>query len=63
MENEPAHSSDVAFTPAVKAVQNRRGSRRAYARQEEGGGWATVIDAGSEAFHRGADERVPGYRK
>ena len=35
--------SDVAFTPAVKAVQSRKGSRSAYARMEEGGGWETAI--------------------
>lgn len=31
-------SSDVAFTPTVKALQERSGSRRAYARMEEAGG-------------------------
>ena len=36
-------SSDVAFTPAVKAVQERRGSRRAYRRLEEKGGWRTTV--------------------
>jgi len=36
-------SSDVAFTPAVKAVQARRGSRDAYARQEAAGSWARTI--------------------
>ncbi|HEV2550940.1 MAG TPA: pyridoxamine 5'-phosphate oxidase family protein [Stellaceae bacterium] len=35
-------SSDVAFTAAVKAVQERRGSRRAYRRLEEKGGWRTT---------------------
>ena len=40
----PAHfSSDVAFTPAVKAIQARKGSRPSYARMEEGGSWRTVI--------------------
>jgi predicted pyridoxine 5'-phosphate oxidase superfamily flavin-nucleotide-binding protein len=43
-------ASDVAFTNAVKAVQTRRGSRRAYARMEQGEGWATEIDAGLAAF-------------
>lgn len=38
-----AYSSDVAFTPTVKAVQTRKGSRRAYARQEEAGGWRTTV--------------------
>lgn len=36
-------SSDVAFTPSVKAVQARRGSRAAYARVEAGGGFETRI--------------------
>ncbi len=36
-------SSDVAFTPAVKAIQARRGSRRAYARLEERGGFQTGV--------------------
>ncbi len=35
--------SDVAFTPAVKAIQTRKGSRRAYARMEEERGWQTAI--------------------
>ncbi len=38
-----AASSDVAFTPAVKAIQARRGSRRSYARMEERGGFKTEI--------------------
>ncbi|WP_242346357.1 pyridoxamine 5'-phosphate oxidase family protein [Anaeromyxobacter terrae] len=37
-------SSDVAFTPSVKAVQARRGSRAAYARVESRGGFATELD-------------------
>lgn len=36
-------SSDVAFTPSVKEVQERRGSRRAYARLEARGGFQTTI--------------------
>jgi uncharacterized protein len=36
-------SSDVAFTAAVKAMQERRGSRRAYRRLEERGGWRTTV--------------------
>jgi len=36
-------ASDVAFTPAVKAIQARRGSRASYARMEEGEGWSTAI--------------------
>lgn len=36
-------SSDVAFTPAVKAIQERKGSRRAYAAMERRGGWPRTI--------------------
>lgn len=37
--------SDIAFTPAVKAEQTKRGSRAAYERMEAKGGWqATVTD-------------------
>ncbi len=36
-------SSDVAFTPRVKAIQAERGSRAAYARQEQKGGWPTTV--------------------
>src|ERR1700704_2903792 len=43
-------SSDVAFTPAVKAVQARKGSRSAYAHVEQHGGWRTEIDADLTAF-------------
>jgi uncharacterized protein len=31
-------STDIAFSPAVKSVQERRGSRGAYARLEQNGG-------------------------
>lgn len=37
------YSSDVAFTPSVKAIQTRKGSRRGYARMEENGAWQTRI--------------------
>ena len=39
-----AYSSDVAFTPSVKAVQTRKGSRSSYARVEERGGWQARIN-------------------
>jgi uncharacterized protein len=42
--------SDVAFTPAVKAVQSRKGSRNAYARMEEDGGWETTITGELKQF-------------
>ncbi|HLZ65932.1 MAG TPA: pyridoxamine 5'-phosphate oxidase family protein [Aliidongia sp.] len=43
-------ASDIAFTPAVKGVQARRGSREQYRRYEEHGGWRTDIDEDLEAF-------------
>lgn len=43
-------SSDVAFTPAVKAIQARKGSRGGYASMEERGGWRTEIDDSLTAF-------------
>jgi predicted pyridoxine 5'-phosphate oxidase superfamily flavin-nucleotide-binding protein len=43
MSETHTFSSDVAFTPAVKAVQARKGSREAYARVEHNGGWRTEI--------------------
>ena len=38
-----AFPSDVAFTPAVKAIQERKGSRQSYARMERGDGWQTTV--------------------
>lgn len=40
----PAPSSDVAFTPSVKAAQVRHGSRAAYAAMEAIGGFRVAID-------------------
>jgi predicted pyridoxine 5'-phosphate oxidase superfamily flavin-nucleotide-binding protein len=36
-------ASDIAFTPAVKAIQERKGSRRGYAKMERGRGWRTTV--------------------
>ena len=44
MSDTQTYSSDVAFTPAVKAIQARKGSRDGYARVEDNGGWRTEID-------------------
>jgi predicted pyridoxine 5'-phosphate oxidase superfamily flavin-nucleotide-binding protein len=38
-----AYPSDIAFTDSVKALQTRKGSRRAYANMETGLGWQTRI--------------------
>ncbi len=40
---DATHSSDVAFTASVKAVQARKGSRRVYGGMEEKGSWETRI--------------------
>ncbi len=44
MSDTHTYSSDVAFTPAVKTIQARKGSRDAYAHVEQRGGWRTEID-------------------
>ena len=43
MDTTPSYASHVAFTPSVKAVQTRKGSRRSYERLEERGSWQTRI--------------------
>jgi predicted pyridoxine 5'-phosphate oxidase superfamily flavin-nucleotide-binding protein len=43
MSDTQIYSSDVAFTPAVKAIQTRKGSREAYAEAEQSG-WRTEVD-------------------
>ncbi|MEI6226614.1 MAG: pyridoxamine 5'-phosphate oxidase family protein, partial [Deltaproteobacteria bacterium] len=43
-------SSDVAFTESVKGMQERLGSRAAYARLERDGGFETEIDDALAAF-------------
>jgi predicted pyridoxine 5'-phosphate oxidase superfamily flavin-nucleotide-binding protein len=50
MSDIHSYSSDVAFTPAVKAIQTRKGSRDAYAHVEQNGGWRTEIDDNLAAF-------------
>ncbi len=44
------YSSDVAFTPAVKALQERKGSRNSYARMERSGSWETTVTPELAAF-------------
>jgi uncharacterized protein len=50
MTSSLSYPSDVAFSPAVKAIQTRKGSREAYANVEETRGWRTEIDADLAAF-------------
>ncbi|WP_425619108.1 pyridoxamine 5'-phosphate oxidase family protein [Anatilimnocola sp. NA78] len=44
------YSSDIAFTPAVKAIQSDRGSRTSYSRMEKGGSWETTVTPELEVF-------------
>jgi len=55
MPGTDTFSSDVAFTPAVKAIQARKGSRDRYAQVEQRGGWRTEIDENLSAFLAGQD--------
>jgi predicted pyridoxine 5'-phosphate oxidase superfamily flavin-nucleotide-binding protein len=50
MDATHIYASDVAFTPSVKAVQARKGSRRGYERMEAGGSWQTRITPDLAAF-------------
>jgi predicted pyridoxine 5'-phosphate oxidase superfamily flavin-nucleotide-binding protein len=50
MTAPPTPSSDIAFTPAVKAVQTRRRSRAAYAALEAEGGFRTAVTEDLVAF-------------
>ncbi len=49
-EEQLTTPSDVAFTPSVKAVQSRKGSRNSYLRMENDGGWETRITPPLAAF-------------
>jgi predicted pyridoxine 5'-phosphate oxidase superfamily flavin-nucleotide-binding protein len=49
MTEHQTYASDVAFTPAVKTIQARKGSREAYAHAEKKG-WRTEIDDNLAAF-------------
>lgn len=42
MDSKPV--SDIAFSPAVKEAQRQRGSRKAYEKTEQRGGWRAAID-------------------
>ena len=55
MSEPQIFNSDVAFTPTVKAIQSRKGSRAAYARVEQNGGWRSEVDDHLTAFLAEAD--------
>lgn len=50
MSEQQQYTSDVAFTPAVKAIQARKGSRRGYEQMEQGGGWSNEISPDLASF-------------
>jgi uncharacterized protein len=47
---DDGYSSDVGFTPSVKAVQARKGSRDRYLRMEQNGSWPTRITPDLRSF-------------
>lgn len=48
-------TSDIAFTPAVKAIQTQKGSRSSYARTERSRGWQSQISPDLAGFLSGLD--------
>lgn len=50
MSTTHTYPSDAAFSPAVKAIQSRKGSRESYAEVERGRGWQSEIDDNLAAF-------------
>jgi len=48
--HQQQYASDVAFTPAVKSIQEQKGSRSSYARMERSGGWETSVTEDLEGF-------------
>jgi len=44
------YASNIAFTPAVKAIQSAKGSRSSYSKMEERGGWQTTVTPGLLSF-------------
>jgi uncharacterized protein len=50
MDEDVTYASGVAFTPTVKAIQARKGSRRGFASMERRGSWETSITPKLVAF-------------
>lgn len=42
-KQKPKYTSDIAFTPSVKAIQEKYHSRNSYANMEKNGGWQSEI--------------------
>jgi predicted pyridoxine 5'-phosphate oxidase superfamily flavin-nucleotide-binding protein len=53
--SDPTSPADLFFTPAVKAVQRRRGSEDNYTRMAASGGFQTEVTAELAAFLAGRD--------
>lgn len=49
------YPSDIAFTPAVKQIQQEKGSRASYAKVEQNRGWKTRITPDLTEFIAGLD--------
>ncbi len=47
--------SNIAFTPSVKTIQERMGSRPNYARMEQGAGWKSAVTPQLTDFLAGLD--------
>jgi len=47
--------SDIAFSSAVKAIQNEKGSRSAYSKMEQGKGWQTTVTPELKSFLKELD--------
>jgi uncharacterized protein len=50
METSRTYASDIGFTPTVKAIQARKGSRHGYAQMEQKGSWETRITDDLKTF-------------
>lgn len=49
------YTSDIAFTPAVKKLQEKFGSRKGYGRMEISGGWQQEINSNLSHILKGMD--------
>lgn len=54
------YTSDIAFTPAVKALQEAYGSRKAYARMEQKRGWLSELTSPISDFIENRDSFYMG---
>lgn len=48
--DDQTYPSDVAFSPTVKAIQTRKGSRAMYGQMELEGSWDPALDQNAQAF-------------